>query len=399
MKKFVAPTLARYVRRPVFNLAGAMRPFGLYPIQASPVLAGDTVMYSMLRGRFISQPMKHPITGGWLEFWQVFVPMRVIGRTATVNDIAPPTTGLVYTADAPRFFGKNTQLDHVRAAYLKVVTDFFTQTGVTVPDFDGVKQLPMMGTDWAENLMLRPASANPAVWPQQNVTEELTGLDVETERQLIESADYRAFTQQFGVKDPEADNRSRIVRYVRAWAQPQVVIDPASGAPRSAFFFDQNIANEKPFRAQEHGIHLVLCAFRPVMFKRLADSSVIGRMNGLKHWLPPRGNAAWDTIQGNDPVFKAGFGLVGDNLVYDRSDVFARGEYQINCVDADTPFPVPKSSVGTATGTLADQRGYYATAAEIDGLFVGTNAIDRRMHYAAMFSKRVNGFIQEVAPE
>lgn len=202
MKKFVAPTLARYVRRPVFNLAGAMRPFGLYPIQASPVLAGDTVMYSMLRGRFISQPMKHPITGGWLEFWQVFVPMRVIGRTATVNDIAPPTTGLVYTADAPRFFGKNTQLDHVRAAYLKVVTDFFTQTGVTVPDFDGVKQLPMMGTDWAENLMLRPASANPAVWPQQNVTEELTGLDVETERQLIESADYRAFTQQFGVKDP-----------------------------------------------------------------------------------------------------------------------------------------------------------------------------------------------------
>lgn len=361
------------------------------------MLAGDTIMSSALRGRFISQPMKHPITGGWLEFWHAFVPMRVIGRTATVNDIAPSTTGLTYAADEPRFFGKTGQLDHIKAAYLKVVADYFTQTGVTVPTLDGVSQLPIMGTDWAENLMVRPASGNPTVWPVQGVTEELTGLDLETERLLLESADYRSFTQQFGVKDPEVDNRSKIARYWRQWSLPQNVIDPASGAPRSAFFFETALQMEKPFKANEHGISLILASFRPVMFKRLSDSSIVGRMNGLKDWLPPRGAGAWQPIQGNDSVFKTGFGLVGDNLVYDRSDVFARGEYQVNCLDADTPFPVPRSAVGSATGTVAVTRGYYATSAEIDAMFVSATNPAARMHYSALVSQRVQGFIQNVA--
>ena len=108
--------------------------------------------------------------------------------------------------------------------------------------------------------------------------------------------------------------------------------------PRASFGWDLALRMEKGHRMKEHSLVLVLGAWRPLMLNAITPWSFIQRMVGLKHWLPPRADAAWDTIQGNDPVFKPGFGVVGDTLVYDRSDVFARGETFINCASADSPY-------------------------------------------------------------
>ena len=311
----MGPGFTRSNRSPAFPLAGIMSPFGLYPMAAAPLFAGETLSAAFMSGRMETRPVKNPLNGAWCEMWVVSVPLSIISESL-INDIAPSTAGFTAAADRPRFYTKSGGVDWIKLAYDKVVSEYFRRPGASGLQIDGVEQLPRMGVDWTENLMLRPASADPTKWPQQGVTEELTGIDLETERHLIEASDYRRFTQQYGVKDPRDDLRPRIHRYVRSWALPKATIDTATGMPRSMFQWDLQLKLEKGHRMKEHSILLVLGAWRPLMLNTLTPWSFLQRMVGLKHWLPPRAEAAWDTIQGNDPVFKTGFGVVGDNLVY-----------------------------------------------------------------------------------
>lgn len=395
--KDIGPGFARRRRNPTFPMAGVMQPFGLYPLAAFPLLAGETLENLNLAGRFISQPMKHPITGAWLEQWVAVVPMRLCMSEATVTDIAPSTTGLTAGADRPRFFTKSGALDTIKRAYDVVANEFFQAPGQTAPTVDGVMQLPRMGVDWTENLQPKPASGDPTKWPEKAVTEELTGIDLETERQLMEAADYRRWTEQFTGVDPKSQLRARIIRYDREWKLPQNVIDPATGIPRSSFFWDRKMNLSKRFKAMEHSIVLVLSAWRPLMFNGLTVASYIQRMNGVLEWLPPRNEAGWSTIGADDPIFAAAFDTDNTQLIFDRSDVFARGETFINCAAADSPYPVPISANSLESAGIDSQRGKYPTAAETNTLFVGATATDRVAHYQAIAMARILGFVQEVA--
>lgn len=391
----MGPGYGRSNRSPAFPLAGIMSPFGLYCMAAAPLFAGETLSAAFMQGRMQTQPVKNPLNGAWAEMWVVSVPLSLISESL-INDIAPSTAGFTAGTDRPRFFTKSGAVDWIKLAYDKVVAEYFRRPGALGSQIDGVEMLPRMGVDWTENLMLKPASGDPTKWPQQAITEELTGLDLETERQLIEASDYRRFTQQFGVRDPKPDNRPRIHRYVRSWTLPRSTVDTATGMPRASFGWDLALRMEKGHRMKEHSLVLVLGAWRPLMLNSITPWSFIQRMVGLKHWLPPRADAAWDTIQGNDPVFKAGFGVAGDTLVYDRSDVFARGETFINCASVDSPYPPITSANGLVTDGQDGIRSKFPSVAEINSIFVGANATDRVGYYQAMLQLRVNGLVRQV---
>lgn len=392
----MGPGFARANRSPAFPLAGVMSPFGLYVLAAAPVFAGETLSAAFLQGRMQTQPVKNPLSGAWAEMWVVSVPLSLVSESL-INDIAPSTAGFTAGADRPRFFTKSGGVDWIKLCYDKVVSEYFRRPGAGGAQIDGVEMLPKMGVDWTENLMLKPASADPTKWPQMAVTEELTGLDLETERQLIEASDYRRFTQQFGVRDPRDDLRARIHRYVRSWTLPKSTVDTATGMPRASFGWDLAMKMEKGHRMKEHSLVLVLAGWRPLMLNTLAPWSFLQRMSGLKHFLPPNRAGAWDTIQGNDPVFKAGFGVVGDTLVYDRSDVFCRGETFINCGAAESPYPPIVSANGLVSDGQDGIRSKFPTVAEINAMFVGSTAVDRVGYYQAMLQLRINGLVRQVA--
>ena len=394
--KDIGPGFRRKRRSPSFPLAGIQSPFGLYPIAAFPLLAGETLESLTMAGRFISMPVKHPIMGAWLEQWVVAVPARLALSEAVVTDIAPSTVGLTAGADRPRFFTKSGALDTIKRAYDLVVDEFFEAPGSANPTVDGVAQLPRMGVDWTENLQPKPASGDPTKWPIANVTEELTGMDLETERQLIQATTYRDWQQQFGVSDPKSQSRPIMLRYDRDWTLPQNVIDPASGVPRSAFFWDRKFSMGKRFRAKEHSIILVLSAWRPLMLNALTVASYLQRMSGLKEWLPPHNEGAWDTIGADDAIFAAAFDTDNTTLVYDKSDVWARGETFVNCAAADSPYPPYVSANSLESAGVDSQRGKFPSTAEVDAIFVGSTAPSKVVHYQAMCLARILGYVREV---
>ena len=150
-----------------------------------------------------------------------------------------------------------------------------------------------------------------------------------------------------------------MLRYDRDWTLPQNVIDPASGVPRSAFFWDRKFSMGKRFRAKEHSIILVLSAWRPLMLNALTVASYLQRMAGLKEWLPPHNEGAWDTIGADDAIFAAGFDTDNTTLVYDKSDVWARGETFVNCSAADSPYPPYVSANSLESAGVDSQQGKF----------------------------------------
>ena len=90
-----------------------MVPFGLYPLAAFPLNAGDTLEHLSMSGRFISQPIKHPINGAWFEQWVAAVPLSMI-NSAFFTDLAPVTTGYTAASDQPRYFTKAGGIDLIK---------------------------------------------------------------------------------------------------------------------------------------------------------------------------------------------------------------------------------------------------------------------------------------------
>lgn len=394
----VQPGLRRSTRAPIFPFGGTLLPFGLYPVFAFPVLPGETVGAVQARGRFISQPLKSPIAGAWMEGWVFEVPLRLINENF-FSQLNPSTAGHVAGSQSYRFFTNTGQVTLIQEAYNLVVEYFFTRPGTTPPTVEtGITQLPLISTDWMDNLQTMPASLTEANMPENILDTEIVGMSIEDERALIEADDYRQFVQMFGPKDPESQSRPRLRRYFRQWGIPNNVIDPSSGVPRSTHFFDLNWGLRKGFRAQEPAICVCMMAYRPQMQKTVAQGSYLGRMVGTGEWFPPKGQAAWSVINGDDPILPAAWdtGSPAADYIFDRSDVFMRGESFINQSSANNPYPPPTSALGSDADPQAI-RGAYCSTAEWQALFANAGVTDRLMYYQGIGSARVGGLVREVA--
>lgn len=391
-----APGRFRQARSPLFPFGGTLLPFGLYPVFAFPILPGETVGKVEVRGRFISQPLKSPISGAWMEGWVFEVPLRLIEPNFFAQE-APSTTGHVAAALNQRFFTNTGQITLIQEAYNLIVQQFFTRENSVPPTVEtGITQLPLVQVDWMDNMSAVPVGMVKANMPENFFTAELVGMSLEEERSLTETDQYRQFVQMFGPKDPQDEYRPRLRRYFRQWGIPNNVIDPSSGVPRSTHFYDLDWGLRKGFYAKEPAIGMVLMAYRPQMYKNLALGSYLGRMVGTRQWFPPHGQAAWSIINGDDPIFPAGFDTGPSDWIFDRSDVFMRGEAFLNASAANNPYPPPASANGLST-TNQGLRGAYCSAAEWQALFANAGTLNQLMYYQGLGSASISGLIKEVS--
>ena len=84
-------TRTRVQRQPNFPIAGSLKPYGLYPAMATPVLPGETLLDFEMKRRMLSMPVRHPLVGAWLETWLVYVKL---------TDIDPALAEMFVSQDA-----------------------------------------------------------------------------------------------------------------------------------------------------------------------------------------------------------------------------------------------------------------------------------------------------------
>lgn len=400
--------IKRVSQRPNFGIHGTMVPYGLYPIMATPVLPGTTMNACTVRMPTISQPVKNPLTGTWFEQWLFYVKLTDISKDLAdqfMNE-GVATTGYVQSGDNNRFFTADGQISWIEKCYDKIVDDYFTDEGETVPTIDGVKQTKLNHMSWANNLTFESADVATPTTDARDTYEALTQWAMLQQMQMTEVS-YEDYLETYGVRPKnQLDGRCEMLGYTRKWTRPTNVIDPSSGSPSSAWANFDDFKIDKSKRFVEPGFVVLLSTCRPKMYQAATRGrSLIGEMWGFRDWYPsyliddPTAGVRELPITERTRMF--GSSLVTPastkGLLFDYNDLLVHGEQFINSSDTELPYALPEANYQTAVdaATPAQLQGKYCTLADVQNLFVGSTDQTRRIAYDGMVSLTIAGHLKD----
>lgn len=390
----------RHKRTPNFPIAGTMKPFGLYPIFAHPVLPGETIDSLRMKWRVLSKPIKHPLAGAWLETWLCYVKFTDIDRNLGNMFISDTfaTTGYTAAANAPRYFTKLGQIDWIRLITERVAKAFFIHDDEALTFLDGVPQVKLNNNGWHQNLMFKPAGVDATKLPS-DPTAQMAGFQI-MEMMNMSELTYESYLKQYGVQSVVTGiGEPEILRYTRSWTLPVNTVEPTTGVPSSAWVFSDEVSMDKAKRFDEPGFLVMLASVRPKMYLGGLPYSFVGNLWGFSDWFPAYNlddpAAGVRAIDSTDPVFGAITTGGPFTMLYDHRDLLNHGEQFIN--SATHPYPLPTAN-GMAIGLGNSQsklQGEYAGVADIDAMFVSAVAGDRFAYYEGMANCVINGHMRD----
>lgn len=394
----------RVNRSPNFPLAGTMRPFGLYPIWAHPVLPGETAQSISVKMRTLSMPVKHPLGGAWAEHWFVYVKLTDIDNDLGQMFISDTYSNSGWTAsgDASRFFVKSGQIDWIRKAVERVHAAYFVHDNETPRTVDGVPQVKVNNVSWYQNMIFEPADDPVPVTDGGDMYQHLQGWMMLQQMQMTELT-YEKYLETYGVR-PSAQQMGdpEILRFARSWTQPVNAVNPADGRPSSAWVWSDEIKMDKSKKFLEPGFIVHIATIRPKVFQKHMAASMIGNLWGFSDWYPSYNlddpTAGVKRMLKTDPVFAAAATDAGtETLLYDHKDLLMHGEQFINSADNELPYPLPYSSgLSVQTGSdPEDLRGEYTSASDAASWFVGTDPDQQCLYYEGIAHAVVSGHLSD----
>lgn len=400
--------MRRSNRGPNFPVAGVMKPYGLYPFYAHPVLPGETCQSITSRLTVVGQPVKNPLSGAWLEAWYFYVKLTDIDKDlgqAFLND-GESSAAYLAGSDMVRFFTKSGQINWIKMCYDKIIEAHFTDEGHTVPTIDTVSMMQLNNRSWYNNLIFEPADVAVDVTDARQTYEALNQWQMLQQMQMTELT-YEDYLETYGVKPSiTTQGEPEILRYHRKWSRPTNVINPADGSPASSYYYSEDIKLDKAKRFIEPGFIIGVIGVRPKMFQSsIRHSSLIGELWGFTDWYPsytlddPTAAVRELESSARDRLFESGKHTASSTaaMIYDHRDLLTHGEQFINAADTDLPYPLPMSSGLDVSdgGDSLDTKGIYPTSTDVDNLFVGTAVNEKFIAYEGMVSCTVTGHVKD----
>lgn len=403
-------TRTRKTRKPNFPIAGTLKPFGVYPLWATPVLPGETLKMTETKYRALSMPIKHPLGGAWLETWLVYVSLTDIDAAMAEMFISNDMSPAAFTAasDRPRFFTKAGQIDYIKLATDRFITAYFRDENEPEPArIDGVPMAARQNWDWAQNLQFKPANLVEALLPSElPESDTLTPLEIMRMTGMSELT-YEKYLTQYGVSQKAANAEVKlpeILRYTRDWTTPTNNVEATTGRPSSAWTWGATVKAEKPKRFDEPGFVIQFACVRPKMFDSSLAASMVGELWGFGDWFPVYNltdpAAGLKVIDPDNVVFGTADGamLTEEPLLYDHRDLLSHGEQFVN--DWSGPYALPEISSRSLkdTSEYPALRGRYPSVADVNGLFTDSDEAvpsDPRMriYYEGIASVEIVGHV------
>ncbi len=403
-------TRKRFHRRPNFPIAGSLKPFGLYPLMCHPVLPGETLKSASSKWTVISQPLKNPFCGAWLESWLFYVKLTDLDRDLGQMFISDTysTSGWTSPDNAERYFVKSGAIDWVRKCTERCHDAYFISEGETPVTFGGtdagIRQIKLNNRSWYQNLMFEPAEVALDVTGERDHDAQISAWQMVAQMQMTELS-YESYLEQYGVSSMRLGiGEPEILRFTRSWTKPTNVIDPADGSPSSAWVWNDELKLEKDKRFEEPGFIIQLAAVRPKMYQAGQVKSVVQTLWGFSDWFPAY--TLRDPAEGikrigtDDDVFlttlNAAEGEV--QLLYDHRDLLSHGEQFINDTALHYPLPTAAGWSTVAAASPANVRGEYADSQGIQDIFVSTADAQERCLYEGITSLTIAGHIEDTTP-
>lgn len=318
MQQFTAaplPNMQRKMRYPNHPFQLRTAAFGIYPFFIAPVLPGETMKSMNLQSRVVTDPIKNPLAGWWLEYYFFYVKLTdlylreefrqmLLNPSYDVTSVITANQGGTTTNMRHYFPGGAGMINYSRLCQRVVVDHYFrdeddtfanwtmndglvsdvpvaqiqgnnvfdsafledTQTAVDVPVVDGPDANTTLDASEVQDAMMR--------WHQA----KLYGLT---------EMSYEDWLDAQGIKQPGVvEHKPELIRYVREWQYPTNTIDPTNGSPRSAVSWSIRERADKPRYFPEPGFLFGVTVVRPKVYLSKQEGSFTAVMNDYKTWMP-----------------------------------------------------------------------------------------------------------------
>lgn len=369
----------RLQRRPQhrFYLEGKL--WEINPIMLAPVLPGESLENLLIQGRTVSAPMDSSVVGGWLEYYFFYVTHRqLIGATGAddyVNMVMDNTDVMAAGAAAAHHYYNAKGHNWMAPVMDVVVREWFRRQGEAYNIAMSRTNRPMASLgidDWMDSLYLvanRPGGTGGALGATQ-VAQDEARMAWEYMRQMgWTRASYEDWLSTYGVDLALTEGRDRpeLIRFIREWSYPTNVVDPATGAPSSAFSFGTVERADKRRYFPEPGFIVGVQVVRPKVYYGNQDSAAVYQLDRVHRWLPAimAGDPAVSLVEQAETA-----GPLADtnqgNYVYDVRDLFLYGDQYLDAIAGSTQSNV----IDAPIDATANHR--YATEAIGNLLFVGS---------------------------
>lgn len=375
------PRTGRKHRRPQYPFQIAQRPWQIQPFMLAPVLPGETMKNLLLQARVVSDPVKNPLIGWWMEYYFFYVKHRDL-------DIRDDLTAMMldkdydlsahYTAAKPETYHGGGTIDWATVCLNRIVDCYFRDEDEVGQNFS-IGNLPVAQINiknWTDSLV------NEDVFqPVQDIDVDadadgtITAGEIDAAMQNYEwlrankltDMSYEDFLGTYGVRPRREElHRPELIRYVKEWSYPTNHVDPATGDPSSALSWAIAERADKDRFFREPGFVIGLTVARPKVYLARQTATATGVLNNAIAWLPALLSADPNTsLQYLPPAAQPISGST-DGFWFDVKDLFLYGEQFTN-------LPLNSADKGFVQLPTATIQSRYANAADADALFTGTN--------------------------
>lgn len=379
-----AQAAARKPREPKERFALEIKPWSIEPAFIHPVLAGETLTNAMLMSRVVTDPVKSPIAGWWVEYYLHYVKHTQLADWTKDLHLDPAFDASTYRTAADAKYFHNGGINWTKMASDLVVEWYFRkeEEAVTIATVGGMPSaIASMNEGWWQSLRFEDAAAdgaddelpgvNPVIpdnvpagfGPAYSQWENMRALG------LTNDATFEDYLRSQGVRIPKNEDeelrKPELIRYHREFQYPSNTIDPATGIPTSAVSWSVAMRADKDRYFTEPGFIICHQIVRPKVFMGNLAGSITAFMDRPYDWMPAALRtesyaSVKEYVQGQPGPF--GIDMTGtDDLWYDMKDLFLYGSEYKKIVTA------PHNAIALPT---ADANHRYPTDAMAESLFV-----------------------------
>ncbi len=376
-------SVQRKLRKPRHQHQVRHRPWQIQPFMVAPVLPGETLKNLLLQARVVTDPIKHPLIGWWVEYYYFYVKHRDLAERQAMMDLMmtnTPITALNVAAKLSTYHAAGMP-DFAQLCLNRVTDTYFRDEGeATLAGTIGDLPTASIAQDtWLDSV--KPASTNPAPDNEgvgsQDDPQIVSGFTAQyaqwefMKQEKLTDLTYEDFLRTYGVKGEAVDqivqeNKPELIRYIRDWSYPTNTVDPVTGTPASAVSWAVAERADKDRFFTEPGF---LCGFtvaRPKVYLSKQIGSGVDMLSDAFSWLP--------AVLADDPYtslrqFGNAAGPLSGNVTdaagywVDVRDLFIYGDQFVN-------FALNDSAGGLVALPTAALEKRYAAPADADALFV-----------------------------
>jgi hypothetical protein len=383
----------RTLRNPTHTFQLKHRPFIIQPFMIAPVLPGETLKNLMMQVRAVSDPIKNPLAGWWLEHYLFYVKHRDLSeRDEFVDMMLDPNWSNsdvdTAAADVLTYYAGN-GVNWTQKCLDRIVETYFRDQGDTpgAHVIDGQYIASINVQSWMDSLMLASVvEADDIIVDDNEGTADVKISTIEMalrQYELLRSYNlvtqtYEEYLETFGVRkaDAEDPHLPELLRYSREWTYPANTINPSTGAPTSAVSWAISERADKARYFSEPGFIVGLTVARPKVYRRNQIGSAVWFMDNAYTWLPAvmRDDPATSLRKVSGSVVSP-LTIANADFYVDVRDLLLYGDQFVNFTMADD---TSDNSAPLPTATLETK--YYATDTDIDNFFVDDDTGDSGAH-------------------